>query len=318
MGYSNYDSLVFDLFESGISSMTCKVFTGDLTSSQSVKIVCSNFNTAITNAMTVKFGFWVVNPAASVGMAIPVQVYAFDQPSQTKFVWNMVEAGIRVLPITVTPINDLGNWLSSSAFREAISTSLSFTTRNTRALVQSDWYILKFAFDLRNTANTNGALSYNTNMAGTGDVIFMRNCQTILLRVGATAVSILGSGSTTVNARINSLFYNPSTQLTAAQATILAYAVYNSADACEKVIYRDAFPTLVPNEPASPSFSITSVYSNRQMGMRDDFRFSFTMSSSAGNSTSLVKLISIQFPALTTYDIGLVGQQCYEYSSSAI
>lgn len=291
--------------------MTCKVYTGDLASRQPVKIICSNFNTPLTTSTNVKFGFWVVNPASTVSMAFPVQVYAFDQPSQTKFVWSIVEAGIRILPVTVTPINDLGNWLSSSPFREVRSTSLSFTTRNTRAMVRSDWYILKFAFDLRNTASTNGSLSYNTNLAGVGDVIIMRNCQTILLRVGATAVSIVSPGSTTVNARINSLFYNPSIQLTAAQATILAYAVYNSADTCEKVIYRDAFPTLVPHEPSSPSFSITSVYSNRQMGMRDDFRFSFTMSSSAGNSTSLVRLISIQFPPLTTFDIGLVGQQCY-------
>lgn len=28
MGYKNYDNLIFDLFESSISSMTCKVYTG--------------------------------------------------------------------------------------------------------------------------------------------------------------------------------------------------------------------------------------------------------------------------------------------------
>lgn len=99
-------------------------------------------------------------------------------------------------------------------------------------MVLSDWYILKFNFDLRSTSNTNGTLSYNTNLAGTGDIIFMRNCQTILLRIGTTALSILAPGSTTVNAKINSLFYNPPYQLTTAQASILAYAIYNSADAC--------------------------------------------------------------------------------------
>jgi len=28
MGYKNYDNLIFDLFESSISSMTCKLYTG--------------------------------------------------------------------------------------------------------------------------------------------------------------------------------------------------------------------------------------------------------------------------------------------------
>jgi hypothetical protein len=318
MGYKNYDSLVFDIFESDITSMTCKVYTGELTVGSPVKIVCSNFNTAITTAMSVQFGFWVVNPASSVSMAIPVQVYAFDQPSQTKFCWSMVEAGIRILPITTTPITDIGNFQSSSPYREIMGTTFSFTTRNTKALVQYDWYILKFGFDLRNTADSNGSLTYNTNFAGTGDVIFLRNSQTILLRVGSTPIGILSSGLTSLNAKINGLFYNPPYQLNTLQSLILAYAIYNSADACEKIVYSDLFPTLIPNKPGSPTFSMTPVYGNTQMGQLDDYMFSFTMGSAASNSTSLVKLISIQFPPFATYDFNIQGKQCYEYSTSAI
>lgn len=55
-----------------------------------------------------------------------------------------------------------------------------------------------------------------------------------------------------------------------------------------------------------------------QMGQPDDWRFTFKMSSATGNSTSLVKLISIQFPAETVYDITMQGKQCYEYSTSTI
>lgn len=117
MGYNNYDSLVFDLFESDITSMTCKVYTADAFIGSPVKIICSNFNTIITTTKTVKFGFWVVNPSSSVSLGIPVQIYALDQPSQTKFVWSILEAGIRILPITATPITDKGNFASSSAFR---------------------------------------------------------------------------------------------------------------------------------------------------------------------------------------------------------
>lgn len=105
---------------------------------------------------------------------------------------------------------------------------------------------MKFNFDLRNNVNTNSAFAYNTNMAGIGDVIFMRKCQTILLRIGATALSIVSSGSTSRNGRISSLIYNPSYQLSTLQATIIAYAIYNSADASERVFYSDRYPTIYP------------------------------------------------------------------------
>lgn len=105
---------------------------------------------------------------------------------------------------------------------------------------------MKFNFDLRNTVNTNSAFSYNTNMAGVGDVIFMRKCKTILLRIGTTVLDIVSSGSAPRNGRINSLIYNPPYQLSTLQATIIAYVVYNSADASERVYYSDLYPTLVP------------------------------------------------------------------------
>lgn len=113
-----------------------------------------------------------------------------------------------------------------------MSTNFKLTTRNTKAMVLNDWYILKFGFDLRNTANANGSLTYNSNLAGVGDVTFLRNSNTILLRIGTTPLSILSPGVTTINAQINGLFYNPSYQLTTAQASIRAYAIYNSVDAC--------------------------------------------------------------------------------------
>lgn len=119
MGYKAGDSLVFDLFESQIASMTCNVYPGTASASykQPTKIVCSNFATTLATTTLLKFGFWVVNPSTNVGMAIPVQVYAYDQPTARKFVWSMVEAGIRVLPVTTTPISDLGNFASSNPVR---------------------------------------------------------------------------------------------------------------------------------------------------------------------------------------------------------
>ena len=98
-------------------------------------------------------------------------------------------------------------------------------------MASQDWYILKFNFDLRNTATSIGGFAYNSaSFTNTGDVIFMRNCRTILLRVGATALAITTPGSTALNARVTSLLYNPPHQLTTAEGIIIAYAVYNSID----------------------------------------------------------------------------------------
>jgi hypothetical protein len=114
-------------------------------------------------------------------------------------------------------------------------------------MLQNDFYILKFGFDLRVTFNSNGSFNYNSGLGNTGDVIFMRNCMTVLLRVGSTALAITTPGSTTVNGRITSLFYNPQHQLNTLQSLIYGYIVYNSQDACERVYYSDLFPNLSPN-----------------------------------------------------------------------
>lgn len=173
MGYKTYDSLIFDLFESGISSMKCKVYPGDAVRQQPTKIVCSSFSTTITPSMTIKMGFWVINPPSDVSMSIPIQVYAYDQPSARKFIWSIVEAGIRVLPIITTPISDDGNFASSNAVREIRGVDLSFTTRNTQNMVKYDWYILKFEFGLRQSANSNSSFKYNSGLSHSGDTIFM-------------------------------------------------------------------------------------------------------------------------------------------------
>ena len=80
------------MYESGISSMDCRVYVGDTYSltGNPTKIVCSNFNTAITTAMTVKFGFWVKNPTVTKSVAIPVQIYSYDQRYGRKNIWTIL------------------------------------------------------------------------------------------------------------------------------------------------------------------------------------------------------------------------------------
>ena len=69
-------------------------------------------------------------------------------------------------------------------------------------MVQNDLYIVKFNFDLRMEQKYAGKFRYNSGLGQSGDVIFMRNCQTVLLRVGASPLTLMASGSTTVNARM--------------------------------------------------------------------------------------------------------------------
>ena len=97
-------------------------------------------------------------------------------------------------------------------------------------MVQNDWYIVKFGFDLRQAVNSNGNFKYNSGFASSGDVIFMENCRTVMLRVGATDLALVASGSNATNARINGLFYNPPYQLNTVQSLIKAYAIYKTID----------------------------------------------------------------------------------------
>lgn len=76
MGYRNYDDLVFDLYDSSITSMKCKFYIGDRLTGQPIKIVCNQFSlSSITISHVIRFGFWTKNPTTTQSLAIPVQVY---------------------------------------------------------------------------------------------------------------------------------------------------------------------------------------------------------------------------------------------------
>lgn len=69
-------------------------------------------------------------------------------------------------------------------------------------MVDGDMYILKFNFDLRNSQLQAGKFKYNSGFAASGDAIFMRNCKTVILRVGGTDLAVNTGGSTTTTSRI--------------------------------------------------------------------------------------------------------------------
>ena len=63
---------------------------------------------------------------------------------------------------------------------------------------------------------------------------------------------------------------------------------------------------------------MTAINSNLRKGQYEDYRFNFRISNDILTDTSLVKKISIQFPAATTYDFKLMGDSCIEDPSSTI
>lgn len=143
----------------------------------------------------------------------------------------MLEAGIKVIPTSVSPINDYGNFFSDTPFRQVKDTKFRFTNRNTKPLQAGDYYIMKFNFDLRKSDRQTSAFKYPfSSYTNTGDAIFLRNSQTILLRVGATAlanfVAADAAQSNKLNVLLDNVLYNPATKLTSTESTITAYAVY--------------------------------------------------------------------------------------------
>lgn len=103
-----------------------------------------------------------------------------------------------------------------NTFRQISGINFYFTNRNTKPLLTNDLYILKFNFDLRNSDKIAGSFKYPYSAySNSGDTIFLPNSRTIILRIGSSSLANVASGSTNTNVLLNSVFYNPSIQLSA-------------------------------------------------------------------------------------------------------
>lgn len=231
----------------------------------------------------------------------------------------MVEAGIRVLPTSVSATNDFGNFKVDNNYRQLDGVKFLFTNRNTKVLETGDLYVLKFGFDLRKTGTFSNAFKYSYSAyANSGDLIFLPNSRTIMLRVGASTLPVAASGSLTENVLLDSVFYNPSIQLSATEAKITAYAIYVTKETCEKITHKDTFPALVPNEPTAPTLTMTSLHGKSTTNQFEDYQITFKMSTSSLSDLSLVKKISIQFPSFATVPIKFNSAECIETTASVI
>ena len=130
--------------------MSCKVYTGDASKSQTIKNVCSNFKMDIRTLRILRSSFWVRNPTTTKSWAVPVMFGNYRIDYDRNRCWSIAKAGIRVIPTSQTPIADNGNFASSSDFRQISNRHLDLTTRNSKNIKQGDFYILRLNFDLTN------------------------------------------------------------------------------------------------------------------------------------------------------------------------
>lgn len=119
----------------------------------------------------------------------------------------------------MSPVNDFGNFLCDTPFRQVKDTDLKFTNRNTKPLQAGDFYIMKFNFDLRNSDKKTSAFKYPySSYANSGNAIFLKNCKTIVLEVGATPlgnfIAADAAQSNKLNVLLDNVLFNPATKLT--------------------------------------------------------------------------------------------------------
>ena len=130
---------------------------------------------------------------------------------------------MKVIPTSVSPINDFGNFVCDTPYRQVQNTNFRFTNRNTKPLQPGDYYIMKFNFDLRNSDKKTSAFKYPYSAyTNSGDAIFLRNCKTILLRVGAAALSNWVTAdvaqSNKLNVQLANVMYNPAIKLSTSES----------------------------------------------------------------------------------------------------
>ena len=98
--------------------MNCRFQLGCRSCPSPAKIICSNFNQAITTSRKLAAIFIIRNPSVNVlnKITIPVVVYSVDISSGVKTNWDIVESGI-VLgnnPSITTTVSDTGNFALSN------------------------------------------------------------------------------------------------------------------------------------------------------------------------------------------------------------
>lgn len=131
--------------------MNCRLFQGDQTNGKSARIVCGKFLSTITSAQTLHFAFKVVNPTVSPQISIPFFIYSQNTNTMFKSNFNTVENAVYLRNVDLASNNDASGYISTGTNRlQTQGTYLALTARISVTTTSEDFFIMFFAFPLRN------------------------------------------------------------------------------------------------------------------------------------------------------------------------
>ena len=194
---------------------------------------------------------------------------------------------------------------------------LDLITRNNYNVNQGEYYVIFFSFPLRN----NGLISNGCTYPGGstyGDAIYHLNNWVIVCSVTTgTAIGVPGDGYTTRNLRISG-FFTPFFYLSGSEQFMVTYAYHFNSRYTTWGGISDGYSNEGPKTSSSTSLSISTLHEGGTWyaGVRDDYTFTFTYSSSATNDLAFVKKIALIFPS--SIDYVLLESDCIEAPTSQV
>jgi hypothetical protein len=308
---NNYDLVKTDMLY-GLSNpfMTCKLFQGDQTNGKNVRIVCGNFNSAVSIGTFIRFAFKIQNPSIALNTqkSIPVIVYTQDINNLYKTHYVLVENAILVRNSGDLTITYNANVRSANQYMQTPSTYIQMTAKNPATLAIGDAYVLFFGFPLRVNSKFSNACTDLSGSTVYGDAYYHYNLWTIVCMF--TAALNVASDNTTANFRISN-FYTPWYYLSSTEYPITAISRYFTGAYSIKIILSDNYKNENPKLPTStPTITLTPVVQTTTQygGIRDDYIIDIIFASDSNVDVSYAQLIAFIFPS--NVDFVLLNSDC--------
>ena len=193
-------------------------------------------------------------------------------------------------------------------------------SRNVYNIYAGEYYLLFFNFPLRNNGVVSNGCTSNSGSVY-GDAYYHESIWAIVCTVTSTTIGVPGSGSVTRNLYISG-FYTPWYYLSSSERTVVTYAYHYNTQLTTKGTLSDGYPNEAPKTSSNPTISITPIHQTgtKYRGARDDYKFEFVFSTTGGSSVDItyMKLIALIFPASSSSDFSLIGEDCVEAPTSDV
>ena len=316
-GTADGQDIITDVIGGDFSTtdMKCRLFHGDQTNYKPARVICSSFTTAITSSHLLWFAFKVYNPSVSPQASIPFFVYTSDLDTMYKTNFATVENAVylRNTFTSGTVVSNSGSFITPANELQTSNTYLQMVGRNIWSTTSEDYYLLFFNFPLRvNGVVTGGCTDTSGNVYG--NAYYHKYLWVIVCDFTSRNMGVSNSYAL----RIFS-FYTPWFYLSSSEKQVTAYQSY-TREITSKTTISDFFPQLNPKTSSTDTFDIVAIHEGGSLlkGTRDDYRISFTFSTSASDDITYMKLIAVVFPTSGQADYLLLGQDCVEDPSSEV